>query len=66
MERPSPLLSLRKSLPAIFQRQQNVPLDIAIRHAPETQHTSLWPVVVYILECPCKWEEQVPVNMQSS
>jgi hypothetical protein len=25
------------------------PLDIAIKHAPEIQHTSLWPVPVYIL-----------------
>ena len=47
MERISPLFALLKTLPAILQCQQNVPLDIAIRHALKIQHTSLWPVAVH-------------------
>jgi len=52
MEWPSLLYALRKIFPAILHCQQNVTLDIAIRHAPETKHNSLWPVPVRILECP--------------
>ena len=39
-----------------FSVPSNVPLDIAIRHAPEIPHTSLWPVLEHILDCPHKWE----------
>jgi hypothetical protein len=52
-----------RNLPAILQCQKNVPLDIAIRYAPQIQHTSLRPVPVRNLECPCKWEKGVPVNI---
>jgi len=65
MGRPFPLFDLLETLSAILQCQQNAPLHIAIRHAPEIQHTSLWPVLVHILECMCKWEKRVPVNIQS-
>ena len=54
-----------QNLPAILQCQQNVPLDIAIRHAPQIQHASLLPALVHILECPYKWEKGVTVNIQS-
>ena len=51
--------------PDILQCHQNLNLYIAIRHALEIPHTSLWPVLVHILECPFKWEKWVPVKMQS-
>ena len=65
MERLSPLFDLLEALTAILQCQQNIPLDIAIRHAPEIPRNSLWPVQVHILDCPHKCEKLVPVNIQS-
>jgi len=65
MEWPSLLYAPLKTLAAILQCQQNVTLDIVIKHAPKIQHTSLWPVPVRNLECTCKWEKWVPVNIQS-
>jgi hypothetical protein len=52
-----------QTFPAILQCQQYVPLDTASRHAPEIQHTSLWPVPVHISECSYKWEKRVPANI---
>jgi hypothetical protein len=66
MEWPSLLFALFNILPAILQRQQNVPIDISIRSAPKIPHTSLLSVPVHILECPYKWEKRVPVKIQSS
>ena len=54
-----------QNFPGILQCQQNAPLAVAIRHAPEILHTSLWPVLVHILECPYKGKKGVRVNMQS-
>ena len=59
------LYSLLKTLSGILECQGNLPLDIASKHAPETQHAGLRPVLVHNLECPYKWEKLVPVNMQS-
>jgi hypothetical protein len=56
MEWSSPLFVLLTTLPNILQCQQNVSLDIAIRHAQEILHTSLWPLPVHILQCPYKWK----------
>jgi len=56
MEWASLLFALLKTLPAILQCQQIVPLYmyIAIPHAPEILHTSLWPVPVHNLGRPYK------------
>ena len=64
MEWPSRLFALFKILPPNLQGQQNVPINIAIRHAPKIRHTGLCPVLVHILGCSYKGRTRVPQNIK--
>ena len=58
MERPTLFLFHHSK----FSRHFTLPAKDALRyrhqtHTPQIQHTSLWPALVHILECPYKWEK---------